>query len=234
VNLDGFSGTRAGAASAQPGSQYRSYAQIEADVRLGQETIRDGTTLSAYARVFADGGELHSALPSQNAMLGAGLRWKPWRSQVIYLAAEGQNSLDDASRRDVLLRASASFLNGGRDDWHPARAGWFSHNLYLDAARYLQSDVNAFAADYRTSYHKRVAGGNTLEPYAHLQFNFSGRQRLERDIRAGAGVRWNIWYGGSNYDADPHKLSLGVEYQQALTTYLADRHGLFFTLGSRW
>jgi bacteriophage N4 adsorption protein A len=238
VNLDGFSGTRVGASppSAQPGSHYRSYAQIEADVRLGKETIRDGTTVSAYARVFADGGDLHRAFPSDNAVLGAGLRWKPWRSHVVYLAAEGQNGLDDGSRRDVLLRASASFLNGGRfgDDWHPARTGWFSQNLYLDAARYLKSDFSAFTADYRTSYHKRVAGGNTVEPYTHVQFNVSGSQSLERDVRAGAGVRWNIWHGGSNYDADPHKLSLGVEFQHAFETYLPDRNGLFLTLGSRW
>ena len=238
VNLDGFSGTRVGASapSAQPGSHYRSYAQIEADVRLGKESIRDGTTVSAYARVFADGGELRSAFPSENAVLGAGLRWKPWRSHVVYLAAEGQNGLDDGSRRDVMLRASASFLNGGRfgDDWHPARAGWFSQNLYLDAARYLKSDFSALTADYRTSYHKRVADGNTLEPYTHVQFSISGTENLERDIRAGAGARWNIWHGGSNYDADPHKLSLGVEFQHAFDTYLPDRNGLFLTLGSRW
>jgi adsorption protein A len=238
VNVDGFSGTRvgAGAASTQPGRHYRSYGQIEADVRLGKEPIRDGTTVSAYARVFGDSGDVRSAFPAENATLGAGLRWKPWRNQVIYLAAEGQNGLADASRHDVLLRASASFLNGGRlsDDWHPARPGWLSQNLYLDAARYLNSDFDAFTADYRTSYHKRVAAANTLEPFTHVQFNLSGSQNLERDIRAGVGVRWNMWHGGSNYDADPHKLSIGVEFQRAFDTYLADRNGLFLTLGSRW
>jgi adsorption protein A len=136
----------------------------------------------------------------------------------------------------VLLRASASFLNGGRfsDDWHPARAGWFSQNLYLDAGRYLTSDFNALTADYRTSYHRRVAEGITLEPYTHLQLAASGSRSLERDVRAGIGVRWNIWHGGSTYDAEPHKLSIGIEYQQAFETYLTDRRGLFLTLGSRW
>jgi adsorption protein A len=238
VNLDGFSGTRVGtgAASSQPGSTFRSYSQIEADVRLGHAPVRDGRTLSAYARIFGDSGEQRSAIPTRNAVLGAGLRWKPWRSQVIYLAAEGQNGLADTSRRDVLLRASASFLNGGRfgDDWHPARGGWVSQNLYLDAARYLRSDVSAFTADYRTSYHKRIAEGSTLEPYAHGQFSVSGTDTLQRDVRAGIGVRWNVWYGASVHDAAPHKLSLGLEFQQAVHTYLPDRNGLFVTLGSRW
>jgi adsorption protein A len=187
-------------------------------------------------RVFGDGGERRTALPTRNATLGTGLRWKPWSSQVVYLAAEAQNGLADASRHDVLLRASASFLNGGHfgDDWHPARAGWFSQNLYLDAARYLRSDFSAFTADYRASRHVRIAEANTLEPYAHVQTNLSGSQSVLRDIRAGAGVRWNLWHGGSTYDADPHKLSLGLEFQQAFQTYLTDRNGLFLTVGSRW
>jgi len=155
---------------------------------------------------------------------------------VLYLAAEAQNGLEDGSRRDVLLRASASFLNGGRfsDDWHPARGGWFSQNLYVDAARYLATDFNAFTADYRTSYHRRIVDGTTLEPYTHVQFNVSGSRSAERDIRAGTGVRWNVWHGGSAYDADPHKLSIGLEFQQAFETYLTDRRGVFLTLGSRW
>jgi len=238
VNLDGFSGSRvgAGAAAAEPGSHYRSYSQVEADVRLGRAPVRNGTTLSAYARVFGDSGEQRSPLPTRNAMLGAGLRWKPWSSQVVYFAAEGQNGLADGSRHDVLLRASASFLNGGRfgDDWHPARGSWFSQNLYLDAARYVKAEFSAFTADYRTSRHLRVAEGSTLEPYTHVQMSLSGGQSLLRDVRAGAGVRWNVWHGGSTYDADPHKLSLGLEFQQAFTTYLTDRNGIFVTLGSRW
>ena len=180
VNLDGWSGTAVGAGSEvlEAGRHYRSYSQVEADVRLGSPPIRDGSTLSAYARVFADGGDLRSGVPSQNAMLGIGLRWKPLRNQVLYLAAENQIGLDDRQRRDVLVRVSASFLNGGRygDDWHPARAGWFSRNLYLDAAQYLKTSLTAVTADYRTSYHRRLWNSATLEPYAHLQFNGTRKQ----------------------------------------------------------
>ena len=108
-----------------------------------------------------------------------------------------------------------------------------SQNLYLDAARYLKADFSAFTADYRTSYHKRIAEANTLEPYVHVQFNVSGSECFERDVRGGAGVRWNVWHGGSDHAASPHKLSLGVEFQQTFNTYLPDRNGLFLTLGSR-
>jgi adsorption protein A len=242
ISLDGFSGTHVGTPTSAPqaGNRYTSYSQIEADVRLGSPAIRDGSTVSAYVRVLADGGDARSALPSRNSMLGLGLRWKPWRSQVIYLAAENQTGLEDRSRKDVLLRASASFFNGGRygDDWHASNAGWISTNLYVDAAHYVDAEYSAFTADYRTSYHRRVASKQTLEPYGHLQFNAARspivNDDINRDVRAGVGLRWNLWHGATTYDADPHKLSLGVEVQQAFDTYLPDRNGVFVTLGTRW
>ncbi len=238
INLDGFSGTRVGTTTnASPaGSHYRSFSQLEADVRLGNPPVRDGSTLSAYARLLGDSGEQHSALPSEDALAGFGLRWKPWRRQVIYLAAENQIGLEDRSRRDVLLRASASFFNGGRfgDDWHPSRQGWMSRNLYLDAAHYLKTDYSAFTADYRMSYHRTISTEQTVEPYGHVQFTGARDGRINRDVRGGLGLRWNLWYGATTYDAVPHKLSLGVEFQQAVETYLPDRNGVFVTLGTRW
>jgi hypothetical protein len=47
-------------------------------------------------------------------------------------------------------------------------------------------------------------------------------------------VRWNIWYGATQYDAAPHKISIGLEFQQALQTYLPDHNGVFLALGTRW
>jgi len=237
INLDGFSGTRVGTATSAPqaGNRYSSYSQVEADVRLGSPPIRDGSTLSAYARLFGDGGEQRSALPSANTTLGVGLRWKPWRSQVIYLSAENQMGLEDHTQKDVLLRASASFFNGGShsDDWHPS-PGWLSTNLYLDAAHYLKTDHSAVTADYRTSYHRAISSQQTVEPYGHLQFNGARDSRINRDFRGGAGVRWNIWYGGTTYDAYPHRISLGFEFQQAFENYSPDRNGVFATFSTRW
>ena len=177
-----------------------------------------------------------SALPSQNAVLGVGLRWKPWGSQVIYFAAEHQTALDDRSSRDVLLRASASFFNGARhgDDWHASGRGWVSRNLYLDAARYLDASYSAFTTDYRTSYHRKVSSNQTVEPYGHLQVSGIKSVQVDRDIRSGVGLRWNLWAGANQYDAPSHKVSVGLEFQQAFKTYLSDRNGLFLTLGTRW
>jgi bacteriophage N4 adsorption protein A len=237
VTLDGWSGTgvAAGISGSQPGTRHRSYSQVEADVRLGNPPIRDGSTLSAYARVLADGGD-GSALPSRNALLGMGVRWKPWRRHVVYLAAENQNGLEAPEHRDVLLRVSASFLNGGRygDDWRPSGRGWVSRNLYVDVAHYLRADHGALTVDYRTSYHRKVSAKGTVEPYAHLQFSTLRFADTERDIRSGIGLRWNMWHGATRYNADPHKLSVGLELQHAFETYSSDRTGVFLTFSTRW
>jgi len=237
VSADAWSGTSVGTGTSgtQAGSRYQSFAQIEADVRLGNPPIRNGSTLSAYVRVLGDGGELSQALPSQNGLMGIGLRWKPWRSQIVYFAVESQNGLDDRTRHDLLLRGSASFLGArASDDWHPTGHGWFAQNLYVDVAHYLQGDHSAVTADYRTSYHIKLATAHTFEPYGHVQANGVKNGSYERDLRVGAGVRWNIWYGTTQYDAAPHKLSVGVEFQQALQTYLPDHNGVFLAISSRW
>jgi adsorption protein A len=209
---------------------------MELDYRLGRTSIRNGRTVSAYARLLADGGDARSAAPTENPRLGVGLRWKPFGSQVLYIAAEHQRSLDGAPRQEMLLRTSASFLNGQRhgDDWHPSGSGWVAYNLYLDAAHYVKNVQTAATADFRTSVHVKLASRQTLEPYGHLQVSGTRVEHVDRDVRVGVGSRWNVWHGRSTYDADPGKFSLGIEFQRTLDTYLPDRSGLFLTLGSRW
>lgn len=252
-SLDATSGTHAAssARSPNPGSSYRGYSQMEAEYRLGDPAINDGRTFSAYARVFAGSGENNKALPIHEPTLGAGLRWKPWRDQVIFFAIEKQVPLDRTagSKNDTMLRASASLFNAGRfsDDWHAAGDGWMAQNLYLDAAHYLTSKLSSFTSDYRLSYHNKIASAQTIEPYGHLQYNLI-RSRTEQaaangtdvsygsshDMRVGIGLRWNLWQGGNRYDAYPGRISMGLEFQRALSTYLDSKNAIFLTFGGRW
>jgi bacteriophage N4 adsorption protein A len=173
-------------------------------------------------------------------VVGAGVRWKPFGSRVFYVAAEQQARVDPVAgvaRHETLLRASASLFNGGRfgDDWHASGSGWFAQNLYLDAAHYVRAEYSAATGDYRASYHQKLAGRQTVEPYAHVQIT-SVRTFgvIDRDTRGGVGARWNLWQGHTRYSADPHKFTFGVEYQQTVETYLPDTNGVFASLGVRW
>lgn len=239
VSMDGWSGTHVGTgtSASRAGDGFRSYSQIEGEVRLGGAPIRNGRTLAAYARVIGDGGVDRQALPVENRTLGVGLRWKPFGSRVFYVSAEQQAALDGPSHRDLLLRSSASLFNGGHhgDDWHASGSGWFAENLYLDGAHYIKAEYSAVTGDYRASYHRKLAGRQTVEPYAHAQITgvrIGGT--VDRDVRGGVGTRLNLWLGGNRYNADPHKISIGVEYQQTAETYLPDTNGVFVAVGARW
>ena len=150
------------------------------------------------------------------------------------LPLNGQNGASD-----TMLRASASFFNGGKysDEWHPNGSGWFAQNLYLDAAQYVRQDIQAWTADYRVSWHQKVANGQTIEPYAHVQDNGYRDKGTQGAQLGGVGVRWNIWTGETHYDAWPHKVSLGVEYQhtfKAINQRNGERNNAFLTIGVHW
>lgn len=221
----------------QPGLNYKSYGQAELAYRLGNPAIDDGKTISAFARVFAGNGSMNASLPIYAPVLAAGLRWKPFSSQVINFSVEEQIPLDqgESATTNTLLRASASFFNSGKysDEWHPAAKGWPAQNLYLDAAYYVVNRLSSLTADYRVSYHNKLGESQTLEPYTHIQWN-ALNQQTDPDIRAGMGVRWNIWGNESHYNAYASKISIGLEFQYAISTYLSDKTTVLLTLGGRW
>ncbi|POT56567.1 phage receptor [Citrobacter amalonaticus] len=248
VNFDTSVGLRSGAMNSAnnnvggsaPGKSYRSYGQLEAEYRLGRNMLLDGDLLSVYSRIFGDTGESGVVMPVKNPMSGTGLRWKPLRDYVAFLAIEQQFPLDrHRGEADTMLRASASFFNSGKysDEWHPDGQGWFAQNLYLDAAQYVRQDIQAWTADYRVSWHQKVAHGQTVEPYAHVQENGYRDKATQGAQIGGVGVRWNIWSGETHYDAWPHKVSLGVEYQRTFNTInqsSGDRNNAFLTIGVHW
>lgn len=239
LSLDALVGTApvASTQSPVPGQDFKSYSQLELDYRLGNPAVNDGKTISAYARVFSGSGGQYSAVPIYDPVLGLGLRWKPFSSQVIYFAVEKQLPLDNGSSpaSNTMLRVSASFLNSGKysDDWRPTGEGWVAQNLYLDAAYYLANQAYALTADYRVGYHRKVAEGQTVEPYLRL-IGSKVSNESSPDIRVGAGVRWNVWANQSRYSAYASRYYVGVELQRTIKTYQTDGFAGLMTLGVRW
>lgn len=219
---------------------YNSFAQVEAEYRIGKNAIVPDDMLSVYGRVMTSTDDSSAIWPAKAPMLGLGLRWKPWRERVIFAAIERLIPLDHKGRTDTLVRLSGSFFNGGKysDDWHPGGSGWFAQNLYLDGAHYINDNRQSWVADYRVSWHQKIQRGQTLEPYARVQTQgFRGDHGTNAFHGVGAGLRWNIWLGETRYDAWPHKLSIGLEVQHVFKTVNADskkRNNLLLTFGLRW
>ncbi|VEJ56545.1 NfrA family protein [Pragia fontium] len=246
-NFDTVLGLRSGAVNSannnvggQPGQSYRSFGQLEAEYRIGSNMLLEGDQLSAYSRVFTGTGTSGVFIPSKDPMWGTGIRWKPLSSQVFFLALEQQIPLDrHHGESDVMIRASSSFLNSGKfsDAWHPNGNGWLAQNLYLDAAHYIRQDNQAYTADYRISWHQKIAANQTIEPYSHVQYNGFNGDSFQGAQLAGIGVRWNIWTGESHYDAWQHRMSIGLEYQntfKGINQHIGERNSAFITLGVHW
>lgn len=195
-------------------SDGRSYAQLEVEYKIGDNQFIDGDTLSVYSRVSGETGATGGVIPVKHMNLGVGIRWKPLREQIIFLAAEAQ-----APTANLMLRASASFFNDGKysDEWHPNGDGWFAQNLYLDAAYYVSDYVRSWAIDYRVSWHQKLDNRSTIEPYLHIQRNgYRHDDNIRKTTFIGVGARWNIWFNESRYNAWEHTASVGIEYQRAL------------------
>lgn len=228
--------------AAAPGVSYRSYAQLEAQYRLEPSGAGGNLdTLAAYARVFAGSGATGSVWPVHETMLGAGVHWKPWIAQDIVLSVEQQTPAEHSrfTRNDTLLRASGSWSFGPQldDDWHASGQGWLAQNFYVDFAHYLRAEQSVLTLDYRLGLHRKVAAGQTVEPYVHVQYTGIDRadgQGFAHDGRAGVGVQWNLWYGQTRYDAYAGRFSLALEAQHAFTSYLRERNAVFLIVRSQW
>lgn len=228
--------------TAAPGVSYRSYMQLEAQYRFDPHlTGGDANTLAAYARVFAGSGASGSVWPMHSPMLGVGLHWKPLLSQNVVLSIEQQTPVGNSrdTRNDTMLRASGSWSFSPRlsDDWHATGPSWFTQNFYVDIARYLRARQTVFTADYQLGWQRKLIDGQTIEPYAHVQYTGIDRTHgagYARDARIGIGLQWNLWYGETRYDAYPHRFSIAVEGQHAFTSYLHENNALFLIVRTQW
>ena len=227
--------------AANPGQSYRSYFQLEGQYRFDPPwSGADINTLAAYARVFAGSGNGGSVWPIHGWMLGVGVHWKPLTTQNIVLSAEQQTPVSGSrfTRNDTLLRAAGSWSFGPHlnDDWHASGGGWWSQNFYVDVARYLRAKQTVLTADYQLGWHRKLAEGQSIEPYARVQFTGIDRNRgsFQRDGRVGLGVQWNLWFGETRYDAYPHRFSVAVEGQHAFTSYLREKNAVFLIVRTAW
>ena len=87
------------------------------------------------------------------------------------------------------------------------------------------------------SWHQKINGKQTIEPYWHAQYNASTDTPYRDNTLGGVGVRLNTWFGETHYSAFPHKVSVGLEYQRAFSGHNRDtdsKNNLFLTLGARW
>ncbi|QXH54055.1 phage receptor [Pseudomonas fakonensis] len=226
------------------------------DHALGEEPSRNGSTLSVYGRVLF-GGQSRSDY-AQSMGTGVGLRYKPLGQANLNLYAElyHQRQVDSEhysglrlgellspgkvggnwgdlrhhaeSSNDLLLRATASFLDQGdwRNDWRVDEDQWNERFLYLDAAWWTRAGDHAWLSRYQQGHAWKLPGSSpqTLMPYGFVEFSSQDPSNdWRQDARAGVGVRWQWWFDDDRYNAYRGSLKVRAEYQQALGGNLYER-----------
>ncbi len=182
--------------------------------------------VSVYARVLGQGPKRHDYADALG--VGIGLRARPWQDRNVNLYAElyHERQIDGGADRgtDLLLRASASFLDQGeyRNDWRPDRSHWSERVLYLDAGWFVRSNERLMMARYQQgrTFRLPLEGAHTLMPYGVVQ-GVAINQR--QDLRAGLGLRWQSWFDEDRYSAYRGRFAVRLEYQRNLGGTLYDR-----------
>jgi len=226
------------------------------DHALGEEPSRNGSTLSVYGRVLF-GGQSRTDY-AQSMGTGVGLRYKPFGQANLNLYAElyHQRQIDAEhysglslgellspakvggnwgdlrhnaeSSNDLLLRATASFLDQGawRNDWRIDEDDWNERFLYLDAAWWTRAGDHAWLSRYQQGHTWKLPGSSaqTVMPYGLLEFASQDPSNdWRQDARAGVGVRWQWWFDDDRYNAYRGSLKVRAEYQQSLGGNLYQR-----------
>lgn len=199
---------------------------------------RYGQALAVYGRILTSGAERTSYFDTLGA--GVGLRFKPFQQYNLNLYSElyNESSLEGEDDRglDLLLRASASFLDQGeyRNEWRPVEEHWFERLLFLDAAWFVAESEKQFTARYHHGYAFRLPLGSaqTLMPYLTGQATALDE---EQDFRAGLGLRWQYWFDDSLYNAYAKRATFRTEYQTGVGGNLYDEgDGWLFGLELAW
>ncbi|MEB3898959.1 phage receptor [Pseudomonas putida] len=226
------------------------------DHALGEEPSRNGSTLSVYGRVLF-GGQSRTDY-AQSLGTGVGLRYKPFGQANLNLYAElyHQRQVDSdhytglslgellspakvggnwgdlrhhaESSNDLLLRATASFLDQGdwRNDWRVDEDQWNERFLYLDAAWWTRAGDHAWLSRYQQGHAWKLPGNSpqTVMPYGFLEFASQDPSNdWRQDLRTGVGVRWQWWFDDDRYNAYRGSLKVRAEYQQSLGGNLYER-----------
>ena len=177
--------------------------------------------LSAYGRIMASGTD-GDALDTVGG--GVGLRYMPFQSINLNLYGELFREDKRVADNDLMLRASASFLDQGeyRNDWRADQNHWPERSLYLDAAWWVDESERLLVTRFTRGHAFKLptSSAQTLSPYLVGQGTEQDRQQ---DLRVGAGLRWQLWFDDDRYNAYRRRLSMSVEYQQALGGNLYER-----------
>ncbi len=183
-----------------------------------------GTGVGLRYRPFGDANlNLYSEVYSQSQLknYNQDFTLAQWLNPPAVLDTLNDNAAHGTTTVDLLLRATLSTLDQGeyRNDWRVSEEAWNERSLYLDAAWWTRADDFSWLSRFQQgrTYKLPTDGAQTLMPYGFSEFSSQNPDHdWRQDLRSGVGMRWQLWYGDSKYDAYPSRVSVRTEYQWGL------------------
>ncbi|MDU9410616.1 phage receptor [Pseudomonas sp. zfem001] len=174
---------------------------------------------------------LYAELYKQNEYPDGGFdgeRWnKIWTPEKFERRMRNRDRYAQTST-DYLLRATASFLDQGeyRNDWRVDEQEWNERSLYLDAAWWTKAGDHQWLSRFQQGHVWKLhtESAQTLMLYGFGEFSTQDPDNdWRQDLRSGIGLRWQLWYGDSRYNAFPAHVTVRTEYQLGLGGNLYER-----------
>lgn len=173
----------------------------ELSVRPPWIGFRNGRIFEVISRVLYQ-QEVNSIEPIGSSLVATvGARYKPFRTQDLYLSVERIFGVGSDATDNTLLRGSYGLLHGYRPE--PDRGSWAYATLYVDLAYTAEPPRNWFAyVEGRVGQTFAYDGRALVTPLLYLRNRNlvgDGPDFFDVDIGAGLSLRW-LWNDDRHHD----------------------------------
>lgn len=187
--------------------------QTGVEISYRPETAAFDQKIQVYGRFLTGMKQGRLRLDPDSYQAGIGLRLKPLARHNLILSAERLIKIGPFARNDWMIRAGYSRDYGS--DYRQDKTGWWSHNLYLDAALINHARPDFFlTGQLTTGYNMTILKGLVLQPRLTALATWQlDRFRQASLIEAGPGVNLRYYFNDSTYEAYRSYVDLTIEYR---------------------
>jgi len=195
---------------------------IELSVRPPLTGFVDDRQLEFFSRIYGNSGTGSLNYNQHSSQAGFGVRYKPFRTENLWLSGERLVKIGDAALDEWLFRLLYSRGSGAAPVYGINRQNYTL--LYGDVDYYVRSATTAAYLEARKGVSYRLGSAYMLIP--HLIFDGQWKTPFAvggNFIEGGAGVSVKFFFNGTRY----------IEYRNIFDISMHYKHGMFMDSGVR-
>lgn len=173
----------------------------------------DDRIFEVFGRLFWSNEEGTLRPDSDTGQGGLGFRYKPLKTQNMYVGAERLFGLGDDTSSNWLLRATYGWDDGF--DLEPRRGNWNYSLLYGDLGGFLESPATlAFYGEARQGRSFRLGDQWAISPHLVLDGRVQDRDLSDYSyLEGGVGFSLKYFFNESSYEAFRSSIEVTTQYK---------------------